>query len=433
MKNILIVSFFTFISLPALLCAATSAFAAGSSDLSRGIVLVKSGGYNDAVPFLRKAVEAEPDNPEANYYLGVALNRTTKGKESETFLKRSLMENPEDPATNFELGRHYFEKDVPAEAGDYFEQVIQTAPGSDLALKSEAYLKKMNEKPAPKSWELLLYAGGQYDSNVILNGRGMPLPQGFSGTSDWSALVNLKASYTPVRIESDELTLGYSFYQNLHAKLHDFDITQNLIDVTGTHHVTENISIKGVYSFEYLQLNGRQYDFANTFAPSIILKSDFGTTNLDYRARITKYSDSDKFPDNSARNGSNHLIGISQLLPVSDSSAVFAIYAHDIELTQKGEWDYDGDHLTLGVRSVLPLGITGDFSGDVYWKSYREYDPAYSATRRDTQYTATISLSKSITDSYSVSLSQSLSRNNSNIAEFSYNRAISSLLFNAKF
>ena len=431
MKHLLTKSTLLLIAVAVL--TATSTFAAVNSNLSRGIVLVKSGGYSDSIPYLRKAVEADPDNPEANYYLGLALNRTAKGKESESFLKRSLMENPEDPATNYELGRHYFEKDVPAEAGDYFEQVIQTAPGSDLALKSEAYLKKINDKPAPKSWELLLYAGGQYDSNVILNGRGMPLPQGYSGASDWSALVNLRAGYTPVRSEDGELSFGYSFYQNLHSKLHDFDITQNLLEVSGIHHVTGNASIKGVYSFEYLQLNGRQYDFANSIAPSIILKSDLGTTSLDYRARITKYSNSDKFPDNSARNGSNHQIGINHLVPVSDSSAMFAIYTHDVDLTQRKEWDYDGDHLTLGVRTVLPLGITGDLSGDIYWKSYRSQDPAFNATRGDTQYTATLSLSKSFTDNYGISFSQSLSRNNSNIPEFSYNRAISSLLLNAKF
>lgn len=413
-------------------CLATAA-PPSDDDLATGISLAKRGEYSQAIPLLRKAVETSPDNVEANYYLGLSLNRTTKGKESEAFLKRSLMENPEDPATNYELGRHYFEKDVPSEAGDYFEQVIQTAPGSDLALKSEAYLKKINEKPAPKSWELLLYAGGQYDSNVILNGRGMPLPQGYSGTSDWSALINLRAGYTPVRDETGELSFGYSFYQNLHTKLHDFDITQNLLEVSGTHHVTGNASIKGIYSFEYLLLNGRQYDFANSITPSIILKSDLGTTTLDYRARITKYSDSDKFPDNSARNGSNHQIGINHLVPVSDSTSVFAIYAHDVDLTKRSEWDYDGDHLTLGIRSVLPLGITGDLSGDIYWKSYRSLDPAFNATRGDTQYTATLSLSKSFTDNYSVSFSQSLSRNNSNIPEFSYNRAISSLLFNAKF
>src|SRR6185369_17369864 len=68
------------------------------NEFAAGIRLVKTGEYKKGAAILRKVLETNPDNAEANYYLGTALNRTTAGKEAESFLKRSLMENPEDPA-----------------------------------------------------------------------------------------------------------------------------------------------------------------------------------------------------------------------------------------------------------------------------------------------------------------------------------------------
>ena len=417
----------------AALLTATTVCAAENSELTDGIALAKAGNYSQAIPLLRMAVEAAPDNAEANYYLGLALNRTTPNKEAESYLKHSLMENPEDPGLNFELGTHYFNKDVHAEAADYFEQVIQSAPKSELAAKAAEYLRKIDEKKQVKAWDLSVFAGAQYDTNVMLNGRGMPLPAGFSGKSDWSALVNLKGSYSPVKSDQTEVAIGYGFYQNLHASLNDFDIMQNVVDLTAVHAVNNSFSLKGVYSFEYLLLDGKDYDYAHSLAPSLLLKSELGTTTVDYRFRRTYYQDSDKFPTNSDRNGNNHLFGFSHILPFSDTAAAWVLYTHDIELTKISEWDYDGNHLLLGVRSILPFNITGDVSGDIYWKDYRGFDTLYGATRHDAQYTISVTLTKNFTESYSVSLSEVLSRNNSNIPEFSYDRSMTSLLFNAKF
>lgn len=406
---------------------------APEAELASGISLVKKGEYSKAIPLLRKAVEASPENAEANYYLGLALNRTTPSKEAESYLKHSLMENPENPALNFELGTHYFNKDVHAEAADYFEQVIQLAPNSELAVKAADYLQRIDEKKQQKAWELSVIAGAQYDSNVMLNGRGMPLPTGYSGKSDWSALVNIKGAYSLTKSEEADIAIGYSFYQNLHASLNDFDIMQNVLDLTAVHTATSNVSLKGVYSFEYLMLDGKGYDIAHSLAPSLLLKSDLGTSSFDYRIRRTYYQDSGKFPTNSDRNGNNHQFGFSHILPLSDTSASWVLFTHDLERTRKSEWDYDGNHLLIGARSVLPSGIAGDISGDVYWKDYRGFDTLYGDTRHDTQYTLSVALTKNFTERYSISLSEVLSRNNSNIPEFSYDRSITSLLFNAKF
>jgi tetratricopeptide (TPR) repeat protein len=422
--------FFAFIMFSASIISAAES---DDNELATGISLVKKSNYKEGAVILRKVTAKNPDNPEANFYLGMALNRTSPDKEAESFLKHSLMEDPDNPGLNLELGMHYFNKDVPAEAADYFEEVIKLAPKSELAEKSREYLKKI-ENRQEKNWSLNIFAGGQYDSNVILNGRDMPLPAGYSGKSDWSALVNLKAAYTPLRSETTEARVAYSYYQNIHAALKKFDIVQNLAELSGVHAFTKNVSLKGVYSFEYLLLNGSGYDTAHSIAPSLILKSNsLGTTTLDYRLRITRYSNSDQFPNNSDRDGTNHLFGLTQILPISDSFAVWALYNHDTERTDKLEWDYNGERFSLGARYLLPFGLMSDLSGEVYWKEYRAEDPQFGQTRNDTLYSLNVSVSKNLSDTYSISLSESASTNRSNIPEFKYDRSITSILFNAKF
>src|SRR6185369_6029653 len=317
-KNILTVALCATLLLSASIASASES---DDNELATGISLVKRGNFKEGAVILRKVLAKSPDNPEANYYLGMALNRTSPDKEAESFLKHSLMEDPDNPGLNLELGMHYLNKAVPAEAADYFEEVIRLAPKSELAEKSREFLKKIEGSRKGKSWSLSIFAGGQYDSNVMLNGRGMPLPEGFSGKSDWSALVNLKAAYTPLRSETTETGIAYGYYQNLHSSLKKFDIMQNLAEISTAHAFTRNVSLKGVYSFEYLLLNGNDYDTAHSIAPSLALKSDtLGTTTIDYRLRIAKYSNSDQFPDNSGRDGTNNLIGLTHILPLSDTS-----------------------------------------------------------------------------------------------------------------
>ncbi|NVN97699.1 MAG: tetratricopeptide repeat protein [Geobacteraceae bacterium] len=429
MKNIIFAPFFA----SALLLAPLLANAGEVEDLVNGIALVQQGKYDSGIKILHRAVELDPENADANYYLGMALNRTAPDKTAESHLKRSLMVNPLNPGLNYELGIHYFQKDVKAEAADYFEQVIELAPGSEMASKSAEYLRKINEKSQGKRWDLSIFLGGQYDSNVMLNGRGMPLPGGYSGKSDWSALTNLRASYTPLKSEQTEIGIGYSFYQSLHNKLYNFDITQNLVDLSATYAIDSNTTVKGVYSFEYLLLGGNDYDFAHSLAPSLVMKNSMGTTTFDYRFRNTSYRNSEQFLTNSDRNGYNNLAGISHILPISDSVAIWGLYNFDSERTNRREWDYVGNRFLAGLRAPLPFTLVADLSAEIYLKDYRVNDPAYAATRHDNQQTFSATVTKYLSANYSISLSEVLSKNKCTIPEFEYERSITSLLFNAKF
>lgn len=401
--------------------------------LSRGIALIEQGNYTEAATVLREVAGKSPEDPEAAFSLGKALNRMAD-KEAETHLKKSLMLAPENPGVNLELGILYYNKNVYAEAADYFETTISLDPASEFAGKAREFLKKIDDKGKGSRWEIGFLAGLQYDSNVILNGTGLPLPAGYTGKSDWSGVLNLKGNYSLVKKEQVELTAGYSLYQSLHIRLTDFDITQNLADLSLLYRLSPNMKVKASYAFEYLLLDGDNYDHAHILAPAIQFKlGDWGATTVDYRYRNTSYRNSDKFTNNSDRNGDNHQAGINHVLPLGKSLAVWAAYAHDEEMTRKTFWDYRGDRWLAGFRSDLPLNIIADIYGEYYQKRYGADDPSFGATRNDRLYSASMSLTKHFSDKLSLVLGELYTRNRSNIGVFDYERVITSLFMNVRF
>jgi tetratricopeptide (TPR) repeat protein len=424
-------------ALALLLClfrSAPAARAATSPELQTGIALVERHSYALAATVLRGVVEQNPKDVWAAYYLGAALNRTGGGKEAERLLKVALREYPEHPGVNFELGLHYYRKEVLAEAGDYFEQVIELSPTGSMGARARDYLKQIEERGKGKPWELSVLAGAQYDSNVILGNGSQPLPSGYSHRGDFSTLLNLKGSFTPLKNQTWEVNAGYSLYQNLHATLGGFDVTQNLLEFSVSRFLTPRLRLKGNYGLEYLLLGGSAYNYTQSVSPSLSFQSEnLGVTTLDYHYATKSYWNSAAFTGSVERNGDNHLFGLSQVLPLGEATTLWLLYSHDLDLTRNAALGYSGDRLLAGCRRQLPWGIAGDLSGEVYWRGYQESDPAYGVRRDDTQYTVSLSLSRNIWERYSLTFAQVLGWNRSNITDFAYTRGITSVLANARF
>lgn len=401
--------------------------------LASGIALMESGRYAEAVTVLRKVVSDTPDDPEANFYLGKALNRLAD-KEAETYLKKSLMLTPDSAAANLELGEVYFNRNVYAEAADYFENAQTLAPGSEQARKAGEFLKRMDRTKKISRWDINLLTGMQYDSNVIVNGNGLLLPAGISHKSDWSGILGFRGNYTFIRNDTFELKGGYSLYQSLHTRLDNFDITQNLFELRGSYFLSPKVKLMATYGYEYLLLGGHQYDDAHNLAPSLVFDlGQWGSTNIGYRYSSTSFKNSGLFEKNSDRSGHNHLGEIIHILPLGKYVSVWASYAHDGNSARIDIWDYQGDKVLAGVRAALPFEMTGDMYGEYYHRDYGGVDPTYGISRDDAQYSLSVALTKKITNYISLVLSELYTRNHSNIRTFDYERSLTGLFMNVRF
>lgn len=400
--------------------------------IARGIAYIEANSYTDAIPEFKAALKNKPEDQTATLYLGIAYSRSGN-KDAETTLKKALSMNPEDPRTNLELGILYFNKSIYAEARDYFENAIMLSPKTELSARADEYLSHIRHDD-PKRWALNISVGSQYDSNVIANSDSNPLPQGISKKSDWSAILYLKGRYDTFKRDNFESSIGYSLYQSLYTNLSDYNITQHQIELKALYVISPALSLKGVYSFEYIYLGGNDYYYAHAISPSLIISEGRGfSTIIEYRYRNSHFIDTELFTNNSERTGSNNLLGITQNIPISNSISARVGYAHDEESDEADYWGYSGDKGLIGMRFNLPHRIFADLSWEHTKRDYDGINPASGSERKDSINTYSGTVTKALTDRYSITIGESYTRNKSNIPLYDYKRAITSIFLNARF
>jgi hypothetical protein len=401
--------------------------------ISQGMSGLANQDYELAEKAFRAALNEKPDDYTATLQLGIVLNR--KGtKEAESLLKRALFVNPGDPGTNLQLGIYYLNKSVYAEATDYFETTIQLAPNTEYSFEAAQRLDGMGGR-GPKRWRLDAALGSQYDSNVILGPGNMPLPEGISRKSDWSAVGYLKGEFDIVVGQNFTVTPSYSIYQNLHAKLSDFNVTSQVAGLEARLVLSPAITLKGTYAYEYIFVGGNGYDFAHTLTPAVVLTEGKGVfTTIHYSYHWTHFMNDTLFPDNSDRSGPDNLVGITQQLPIGNALELKAGYAYDSDSAQKDFWAYRGNKGFANVTLKLLPSLSLDLYGEYYDQRYRGVNPAWSGSaRHDKTQTYSLTLAKRLSKGFSVVLGQLYVRNRSNINEFDYKRAITSLFLTVRF
>ena len=389
--------------------------------------------YSAAEESFRAALKEKPDDYDATLYLGITLSR--KGvKEGESVLKKALLMDPADPRPNLQLGVYYLNKRVYPEAKDYFENTIELAPAGEYSAEARNYLQSIGKRES-RPWRLDAALGIQYDSNVILGADNVPLPGGISRKSDWSALAYFKGQYDVISARKFKGTLSYSLYQSLHAKLSDFNITTQAAGFDAVYELSSRFSLKGNYTFEYVHVGGKGYDYAHTVTPAIVANEGRGfATAVYYSYGKSHFMDDEMFLGNSDRTGSHNLIGITQYLPLGGAGEARVGYAHDRDSTRKDFWAYRGNKgfADLAIRPIE--GLVADLYGEYYDKNYIGINSSISGNaRHDRVYTYSLTLTKKLSDRFSVVLGQLFVRNKSNIDVFDYKRAITSVFLTARF
>jgi tetratricopeptide (TPR) repeat protein len=107
----------------------TMAVLAFAADIQEGKSLFEQKKYNEAAQIFRDAVAAEPDNTEANYYLGETLAKLEQYKEAEPFLEKAATDKPE---ARIALGHSYLMQDRLKEAAETLDSAQE---GLDTAVK----------------------------------------------------------------------------------------------------------------------------------------------------------------------------------------------------------------------------------------------------------------------------------------------------------
>lgn len=402
--------------------------------MARGVSASENGDNKAAALEFSSALGERPNDPEALLYLGIAQNRA-KETEAESTLKKALSLDPANPRTNLELGILYLNRGVNAEAEDYFENTVRIAPDSAQASNAREHLRLLKSSGRDKRWELRFLTGVQYDSNVLLNAEGVPLPVGVERSGDWRGIFNLGVKYSPLRTNDFDLTASYSLYQSFHFRLDQFDINQNQVELAGKYRFNDMLAVKLGYTFEYQFIGGDSYADNNSVMASLLLTDPASgiSTSVDYRYRNTGYKNTPMFSFNHERSGDNHQAGFTSKLQFGNNVLFRAGYYFDQDLTYRDYWDYGGKKGLAGMTMRLPFSLVMDVGGEAYFKDYEALYPGAGAQRKDTSWTGSLVASRFFGEMFSLTAGIYYNRNESNIAAFDYVRTITSLLAQVRF
>jgi hypothetical protein len=403
--------------------------------MARGVLAFESGKFPEAAGEFRAALSEKPDDPAATLYLGITQSRSGD-PQAEGTLKKAVGLNPKDARANFELGVLYYQRNIPAEANDYFETAASLSPGSEIAARSQEFRKASGERTGAKDkpWSLSLGLRGQYDSNVVLSSSGAPLPQGISKKSDYRTVALLDGRYRFLSGPKGDLSAGYGLYRSWHRDLSAYDVTRNALDVRGGIPVSSIVSVEAAYIFEYVEVSSEKYNSSNGGGAGVTVREGKNhSTSLRYQYAHAGYGNAALYPANSDRDGDNHLVGVTQRASFGKNLSASAGYAHDEDRAKQPWWDAKGDKGFVAIGASLPYRTSLGLYGEYYQKKYDAVDPQFTVLRDDKTSTLSATAGISITDHCGFSVGYTYVKNDSSIPALEYTRSITSATLNARF
>ena len=126
-------------------------------ELNKATGLMLKSEYKEAIEFLKKAIELNPEFSEAYYNLGISYERLGKHKDAIEMLKKTIELSPDNPNAYYALGYVYYQKKKYKKAIDAFEHTVSLQPNNAFAFKKlgSSYLKVGEKDKALEQQQVL--------------------------------------------------------------------------------------------------------------------------------------------------------------------------------------------------------------------------------------------------------------------------------------
>ncbi len=293
---------------------------------------------------------------------------------------------------------------------------------------------------------------GQYDSNVVLLPLGTQPPGGQTGISqkdDYRSAFYLRSEFRGIQTNAWTVGATYGFYQSFHQTLSTFDVEDHSPSLFVQHQFGA-MQTRLQYIYDYVKVGRSPYLIAHAIQPTFTL-AEGGNKFTLFQFR---YQDKDfqhgRFPGNSFRDGKNWLAGVTQFFYFANGTGQVRIgYAYDTDRTGGGspgiaivgnqtnaDWAYRAHRLAAGLSLPPVMTVRLNLAFDYYRQDYdnpSSFSPVGTTHRLDEILFFTGTLSRNITDNFSVALEYNYTRDQSNVTLFDYARNVYSVTLNARF
>lgn len=396
------------------------------ADVAHGIERINAGDYRGALDFLERAAAAEPGNPEALFYAGLAHSRLGAYRNAEKFLKGALALG-ESPEIRYELGRVAALGGRCADAEAEFARFGALGGDAAMARDGGTLVEECRGQVAKRSFRLAFTWGWQHDSNVILDPE-RPVVETEGPQSDQRALGYLTLGGVPLRGRSAELDLEYAVYGSIHEKLEDYNVLYQKLTPVVNFTAWDRLrpSLGGLV--EYTLFGAERYSLAGAgFGKIALREGERALTELVGEWRTTTYEDTELFPDNAERSGTTLSASLRQVF--TSSRAEVSLQAAAVrDDAEKDYWSSQGfragGRLLWRMVGPIYLGLASEYQR----YSYREAFPATDEKREDSILSAEGTLSWVLSRRDFLTLTVSHTRDDSNLDAFTYKRTIIGVL-----
>lgn len=356
------------------------------------------GDRDGAAQALERASALEGD-AEYQLYLGMIRLQQGDHEAAVAALERARALDAErvDPVASYYLGLAQAERGDSAAANSELRRVADAWSGTDWSSEASRALDRLSRGGGRLVWGSV-GAGFEYDSNVVLRGRGAPLPEDISDEDDvrgvWTG--NLGAELWKTR--STTVGVMGSYRGTSHADLHDFDAQFPSATLWLDQALNETLRGRLRYDFGYAWLDADPFVYTNGGLLSLEQSwpREIGRSEVYGQVFVDEYLfHSDDVPeipncptvpcgppgldeeDARERDGWGGSGGLTHRVPLPTGSLPLSNaelrggYRYTGFSAEGRDYDFDSHELHGGVGVVLPAAVALDVSGGYAWRPYR--------------------------------------------------------------
>jgi tetratricopeptide (TPR) repeat protein len=410
--------------------------------VTKGSYAIENGSYGEAQTYLKKALDINSSDPQALLLMGIALIRVENYAEAKGYLADALQQDPDSWRTKFELGVAHYHLGTWEEAGSLFREVDQSEADRHAKKVARKYLSRISGKE-DKPYRVELYAGWQYDDNVILE----PENPTFTGEdeSDWRWLALFDSNLTLFQTDFFKTEIGYMFYHSFHDTLDEFDVEQHSLSFNGTYDPDGPFKVVLEYEFRYSEVDNQEYSNFHIIRPTLLFSysPEYQIEKFQTEIHYThEFLDFENFDNtvysffNSYRTGDNNAIGLTEKIQFNKQNMLSLDYTYNMKRADgigfDGDefWGYDGHKGTINFTSNInrwQLFLAASYFVKKYEEDYWLF-VSPDTYRQDRVQEYSLAITWNPFNWLSISLTENYLINDSNIRDADYKRNIIGLV-----
>jgi tetratricopeptide (TPR) repeat protein len=397
-----------------------------------GIARFHVGDLAGAEAALQGAQARGDERPEVPLYLALIALERAQASEASARLEgaRIDLNDPFAPAAAFYAGVARARAADGAAAREDFERIARDWPDSAWATEARRAADALS---APSAGFASVRLGFEHDSNVVLRGQGVVLPEEMPGQADQRLFWRAAGGRTWQPAGNTEVGGALVFSGWLHGELTDFDVLNPSLTLWVDRRLGERALLRGVAGYAHAWVGGDDFLSEPSFALELhrawdergatrvfveLAPDDYRFASLETDPTLRRARDRDGL---GVRAGVEHRFPLQTL-----GSALTASLAYRGFSADGSEYSFDSPELAIGWESSLPARFE---LGAGVWYAYRSYRhpttyPPEGSDREEHDWSTELSLRRPVWREISLETRWRYQRNRSSVDVFDYTRHV---------